>query len=366
MPLNYLHMQAESSQNPGDPGQKPSGSRKDRPSIWIKTDHTKGHDQVRDPMESRVRDQTPFVDSKKRPWTITVLGAGVVGSLITAVLLNSGCDVILVARPDRKAELDQWGLIVHHMDAEAPTRWKPEVRDTLVGSPVTDWLIVALPNQQLDGIIPDLVRTRYPNILIFGNNGGGFERFRQAMGRRVAFGYPGCAGYKKGAVIYFRFYRGWACTLLTTTLGEMGGRLTNRLIFLTSQIRQGGWYAIMHSEMESWQISHTSVMRPIVLALDRCGGSLETLSTSSNELKRVVKEIRRNFFQQLRARFIIAPVKMTAFFLPMGIITRLLSWYFSTPLGQESVGGYLIRNRAELEFVFAEYSRITRQKQKTS
>ena len=120
-----------------------------------------------------------------------VLGAGVIGSVYAAKLLQAGHEVVLLARGRRLADLRAYGLILE----EATSRQRTVLPVTAVGvldpDDQYDLVLVQVRSEQLASAFPVLTGMRDgSHVLFFGNTGGRHAAARRGLSDRALCGFP--------------------------------------------------------------------------------------------------------------------------------------------------------------------------------
>ena len=136
---------------------------------------------------------------------ILVYGAGPLGSLLAARLVEGGQDVSILARGQRLLDLRKHGIILHDIQTGAWTETSLLVVENLASGDDYDLALVIMRKNHALEILPVLAANRkIPNILFLMNNAKGPGELVEALGReRVLIGFPNAAGYRRGPVIHY-------------------------------------------------------------------------------------------------------------------------------------------------------------------
>jgi len=157
---------------------------------------------------------------------ILVFGPGVIGSIFAGKLAQNPChQVDVVARGRRLAAIREHGL---------------QLRD-------------------LDDIVEHDVR-----IEGMANNPLGYAAWAAALGKRLAIGFPGAAGFIRDDVVHYRIVRPW---LQATTLGEIDGAITPRLRGLLGAFNRVGIPTRLSRNIDAWQKYHVAWVAPLAAAI---------------------------------------------------------------------------------------------------
>src|SRR5689334_7539968 len=96
---------------------------------------------------------------------ILVYGAGVLGSLYAAFLQESGCNVSLLARGQRLADLREHGIILENTRTGQRTSTRVNVVEHLSPEDAYDLVVVLMRRIQVLAILPVLAANRRtPNV----------------------------------------------------------------------------------------------------------------------------------------------------------------------------------------------------------
>ncbi|HML49512.1 MAG TPA: 2-dehydropantoate 2-reductase N-terminal domain-containing protein, partial [Clostridia bacterium] len=141
---------------------------------------------------------------------VLVYGAGVIGSYLAHVLCTAGHEVAVLARGQRKAELESKGLVLVHQLQRKRTVDHPRVVGSLNPSEPYDAVFAVMQFQQMRAIVDDLARANAPLVVLVGNNLAAPELekeilMRSAAPKTVLFGFQGTGGRREnGEVRCFR------------------------------------------------------------------------------------------------------------------------------------------------------------------
>lgn len=131
---------------------------------------------------------------------ILIVGAGVIGSVYGARLIETGHEVVVLARAGRLIELQEHGLILE--DAERGVRqvFPVSVVDRVTLDDRYDLVLAPVRRDQLHGVVPVLTKlSDGADVLVFGNATGLCSELHASLGERVLFGFPAAGGTREGA-----------------------------------------------------------------------------------------------------------------------------------------------------------------------
>jgi 2-dehydropantoate 2-reductase len=223
---------------------------------------------------------------------ILIYGTGVIGSIYGARLAQAGHDVIFLARAERIAHLRRSGLQVEEVATGARLTLPVEAVAALAPDDPYDLVIVPVRADQLADAMPPLAASyATPAVLFFGNNAGGAERLVAALGReRVLLGFPSAAGERQGDTVRYLLIRGQR-----TTLGELGGQRTKRLLRIKGALEAAGFPVALSARMEAWLVSHAAFIAPLQAALALHHGDARSLAQDRALLRLAVRATRQGF-----------------------------------------------------------------------
>ena len=170
---------------------------------------------------------------------ILVFGAGVIGSVYAAKLLQAGHEVVMLARGRRLSDLQTHGLVLE----EAKSGHRTVLAVQSVGEPAPgdryEVVLVPVRSGQLASTLPVLTAMNDgSDVLFFGNTAGHQAELLASLGERALFGFPAAGGVRDGPVIKYVLIR-----QQKTMLGEPGGAMTPRVRHLQDELSGAGFPA---------------------------------------------------------------------------------------------------------------------------
>ena len=193
---------------------------------------------------------------------ILVVGAGVIGSVYAARLLEAGHTVTVCARGRRLGELRDGGLILQN--AETGRRTAHEVGAVATADGVAcDLALVAVRRDQMVGTVP-LVANMDADVMFFGNATGLTETLAGAIGKRTLFGFPAAGGVRDDAVVRFVLI-----AAQKTMVADSDRLRSARVRNLAHMFESAGFPATISTDPEGWLTAHAAFVVPIQLALCR-------------------------------------------------------------------------------------------------
>ena len=167
---------------------------------------------------------------------ILVYGAGNIGSLYAALLKESGEDVFVLARGERLSYIREHGIRLENFESGKQITSRVEAVERLDADDDYDLILVILPKNHIQDVLPVLAANRRsPNVMFFGNNAAGPGQLIEAIGRdRVLLGFPGAAAVAHDHRIRYLIL---SEREQPTTIGEIDGSKSQRLQAIASALK---------------------------------------------------------------------------------------------------------------------------------
>jgi 2-dehydropantoate 2-reductase len=186
---------------------------------------------------------------------ILVIGAGVLGSYLSHVLVQGGNDVTVLARAKRAAQLQQDGLVIRHYFQRKTTVDQIKVITELRTDDIYELIFVVMKYNDFPAVLPLLADNESSNIVLVGNNGDthGMQQFFKENSRtphNIVFGFQLSAGIreKQGRVICIRAFG-------QMVLGSLEGEVPFKPL-LAQAFRQTKYKLDYPEDINAWLLSH--------------------------------------------------------------------------------------------------------------
>jgi 2-dehydropantoate 2-reductase len=228
---------------------------------------------------------------------ILVLGAGVIGSVYAAKLLQAGHEVVLLARGRRLTDLRGEGLVLQN--AESGDRTVLSVRCVSEIGPGErfDLVLVTVRAEQLPSTLPLLTALNAgSDVLIFGNPAGHRAAVLAALGSRALFGFPAAGGTRDGPAVRYVLIG-----QQQTMLGEPDETTTTRTRRLRGVLSGAGFPTTITADIDGWLLGHAAFVVPIAFALYRVGVDATRLAADRATMRLMVLATRETFTALRRA-----------------------------------------------------------------
>ncbi|MBM4029289.1 MAG: hypothetical protein FJ280_28415, partial [Planctomycetes bacterium] len=266
------------------------------------------------------------------PGGVVVYGAGPLGSLFTARLLEAGHDVSLLARGQRLADLKEFGLVLVDTQTGLETVAHPRLVERLAPEDAYDLVLVIMRKNRALEILPILATNRHtPNVLFLMNNAAGPGELVEALGaKRVLMGFPMAAGYRDGHVIRYlaggRFGKN-----APIPIGEVDGLITPRLQEIGRVLASmNGFEADLRPDMDAWLKTHVALVMPSLAPAMRAAGQDNVRMAHTRDAIVLAIRASREGFSVLRALgYPIVPKSVRLF---ERILEPILVWGFQKRL----------------------------------
>ena len=222
---------------------------------------------------------------------ILIVGAGVIGSVYGANLLQRGHEVVVLARGDRLTELQEHGLILEDAERGKRTELPVSVVEGVTAGDRYDLVLAPVRRDQLRGIVPVVRRlSDAADVLVFGNATGLCNELRASLGHRVLFGFPAAGGTREGRIVRYVLIR-----QQKTMLGEPDGRSSSRVRNLCDLFATAGFPTSISRNVAGWLNAHTAFVVPIAYALYQFDTDAARLAADRPGLLQMVRATRQAF-----------------------------------------------------------------------
>ena len=296
------------------------------------------------------------------PMNSLFYGAGVLGSLYAARLHEAGHAVSILARGQRLADIQEYGIVLEDGETGNLTTTRLRIVERLDPEDVYDLVVVLMRKNQVSSILPALAANQNtPSILFMGNNCAGPDSMVEVLGReRVVLGFPGAGGYRKGHVLVYKVVPGGQ---QPTTFGELDGQSTPRLQQIVAAFASAGFPVSVSPNMDAWLKTHVAEVCPVANALYMAAGDNYRLARDRRALVLLVRAIREGYRVLHALGVPITPANHRVFgWIPEPILVALLRRVLNTRTAEIEIAGHA--NAARDEFTelgndFGEAARST-------
>ncbi len=291
---------------------------------------------------------------------ILVYGAGNIGCIYAAMLNRTGHDVAILARGKRLMEIGERGIVLREFQSGTTTTTKVKVVGRLNLRDAYDLVLVVLPKQHVEEVLPILAANRQtPNVMFFGNNASGSAAMIEALGReRVMLGFPGAAAINNDETIQFLILSGRE---QPTTIGEIDGSKSKRILEFCSIFRLAGFPMSISTNIDAWLKTHVAEISPTACALYMCGGDIQKLARTPEALKLMLRAVREGHGVLSKLGIPITPRSHRVFrWLPESLLLFLAKRKMNDPSMQIKIG-HAMAARHEMKVIAGEFETLIRQ-----
>lgn len=267
---------------------------------------------------------------------IAVLGVGVIGSIYAAKLAAAGHNVTLVARGQRKRQLESSGLQLEDALSGATLRLQLPVSDQLPRD--AELVVVAIRNAQVDTALPQLRQSPSATpILLMLNGPLQVGRLGEALGpERVFFGFAGAGGVHDGPCVRYTAVRAQP-----TTFGPVRGQPVITPRSFAALFADAGFATSVVADMEAWLLTHAVLITALCGALYRNGGVSKALAADKSGLNDLITGLREGLRVVTSLGFTVSPLKLRLLpRLPAPLVRLALSRQLASEFAAFAIDGH--------------------------
>mgnify|MGYP000908882308 FL=1 len=291
---------------------------------------------------------------------ILIIGAGVLGSLLSHTLIKGGNDVTLLARGKRKAELEKSGLVIRHYLQMRTTRDRLKLTDTLAQEDSYDIVFVVTRRNQLDDLLPIISANRASRLfVILGNNLTAPKTCHQIIKasstpKSVLFGFQGSGGRRQdGRVI--SIHNGLTTHTGRITLGSLDGDESDYPL-LVRAFERTKMKLLFNSNIDAWLKCHAAFILPVCFAVYHSGGDLRKVSRDKVFLNRVIDCIDEAYQILMACSVPMQPPDSYDYVHDRRVdCFRLLKIFASTPLGRLAASDHAMNAKDEMLRLYQDF-----------
>lgn len=294
---------------------------------------------------------------------ILIIGAGPLGSLFAARLVEAGQNVSLLARGQRHAEILQHGIVLEDFKTGARSTTQISLVERLEPQEMYDLAMVIMRKNLALQLLPTLAANQsIPSILFLMNNAAGPQALVNALGQeRVLVGFPMSAGYRDGYVIHC--LAGSEERKISIPIGEVDGSITPRTLLVADVLKSMRGYDVqIRTDMDAWLKTHAALLMPsLAAALYASGTDRVRMARTRDALVLAIRAVREGF-QVLRALGIpIVPKELRWFeWIPEPLLVPYLRKLMLRPEMEAAMVGHANAARDEILHLTGEFLELAR------
>lgn len=288
---------------------------------------------------------------------ILIVGAGVIGSIYAARLSKAGYSVTMYARNKRLDELMEHGLLFQTPGSRMPEKAAVRFINMLSDEDCYDYVFVTVRYEQIEAALRDIKESCNKNIVTMVNNPFGYDKWEEIMGKgRIIPAFPGAGGKLEKGVLYYKLT---SKLVQPTTIGELSGEKSPRIIRLQQVLKSGGFPVSICNNMDAWQKSHLAMVIPMANAIYYDGGNNYTTAQNKDAIHIMSMSLKENF-EFLRAAGIdITPSKLNIFRLcPKWLLDVVLKKLYSTRFAETLISNHAIKAKQEMALLSKDFSEL--------
>ena len=256
---------------------------------------------------------------------ILIFGAGVIGSLYSALLAEAGYDVSVYARGRRLESLTRDGLLVKR---KGKSRKVPiQVLSAVKPEDHYDLVFLTVRENQLHTALEELRQNDSPTIVTMVNSLETYDQWEAICGEgRIIPAFPGAGGGFDGNVLDAALT---PRLIQPTTFGKTDGREKE----LTRILHRAKIPYQIVSDMHAWQLCHLAMVVPIADAYYEAADP-ENAGRDAALMRKTAKQIRDNLNEIATRKIRLSPGKMQVFLLlPASLTGWILGFVFRSSFG---------------------------------
>ena len=288
---------------------------------------------------------------------ILIYGAGVIGCTYGWQLAQSGNDVSILVRKNKKQIIEENGINIHCSDfrngkkATENIVFRPKVIDTLPADNDFEYIIVAVNSLHLEEVLPILKESAgKAHILFFQNMWfDDFEKINEYLAPgQYFFGFPFMAGGGRddngiNAIISGSKYS-------KTMLGEISGEITPRVQKIATALEKSGMKPFISNRIITWLIPHYAFVAGLSAGIINAGGTMEAFLKNTKIVKETIMAVRDGF--HVCSQMGIDPKKEKVnrlYYMPLFLSVPIVKKVFSDVAMQAMFDGFLKNSTTEVK-----------------
>ena len=243
----------------------------------------------------------------------------------------------MLARGQRLADIRRQGLTLEDVASGRRSTTAVSTTEQLAPEDQYDVALITARRDQLASVMPALQANRSIRTMLFMlNNPIGSSNLVRALGQdQVLLGFPGAGGTLDGHVVRYALI-----SQQPTTLGELNGRSSERVLGLAGAFKAAGFPTTISGDMDGWLKAHAFFVTAVSGAIYMAGGDCRRLSEDSATLTLMTKGVREGF-ASLRALGLIVtpfPLKVLFAWLPQWFAVAYWQRFFASDMADYVFG----------------------------
>ncbi len=295
---------------------------------------------------------------KKR---VLIFGAGVIGSTFGGLMAASGQNVTLLARNKRLQELNNSGLLLQKTNQKESQKISVEIISELKEEDIYDFVFVTLRKEQVQDSLPLLKKNKSQNFVFMVNNPSGYDAWTNALGQeRVIPAFPGSGGKIENGIVFYEIVSG---IIQPTTLGELNGNRSARIMELKTILKNAGFEVSFSKNMDAWQKTHVAMVGPLGDVIYYDGGNNYSVARNPLAIKQMNLALKENFNFLKDSGIGIVPRKLNIIqLMPLWILNLTMKYAFNTKWAETVISNHALNARNEMKVISNEFIELAKSK----
>jgi len=291
---------------------------------------------------------------------ILIFGAGVIGSVYAGKLALAGHSVSVLARNKRLTELQLNGLLLSENGKDVIKAAVAVISELKTGD-IYDYIFITLRKDQLKDALSLLAQNQSKNFVFMVNTAEGYSDWIGKIGlERVIPAFPGAGGKVENGIVYYSLTPGF---VQPTTLGEINGNISQRIIELAKILKNAGFPTSISNKMDSWQKSHVAMVCPLAYGIYFDGGNNYTLAKNKIAIIQMNKALKETFSFIKDSGIGVEPPKLNLFRIaPLWLLNFVMPFVFNTKWAETVISNHALAARSEMEMLFNDFNLLAKDK----
>lgn len=273
---------------------------------------------------------------------VLIFGAGVIGQVYGARLVQAGHHVTLLARGPAAATLTAQGITLRC--GEQTSRAHPHVLTRIPADAVFDVVLVTVRRDQLADALPAIGALTANRVTLMLNPGTDLHPVREQIGTtRTVFAFPGVGGRRTddGAIAYLEIPQ-----QRTTVERRVGVEAP-----VVELLHSAGFALDLQDDMMGWLRTHTVFITSVGAAILDAGGDSTALAADRTKVATMVAAVGEGFraLAQQNTKVTPTPLRLMFTVVPRFVAVRYWQRQLRGPLGTLAIAPH-IRATHDTEF----------------
>jgi len=219
---------------------------------------------------------------------------------------------------------------------------------------ISDFVFVTLRKDQVARALSVLSKNKSSNFVFMENNSLGYGEWIHALGNeRVIPEFPGAGGKIENGVVFYQIV---SKVIQPTTLGELNGTKSKRIIQLKKILSSSGFPVAVSKNMDAWQKTHVAMVAPMGDVIYYDGGNNYTVAENPDAIKQMNRALKENFRFLQASGIGIEPAKLNFFRIaPLWLLNISMKLVFNTKWAETVISNHALNARDEMKVISNEF-----------